>query len=87
MPIQIGEYNREKKKESYLNWYLLAGIFGVALFLFFLLSFKVIVVIVKFAIKRWIYFGIGVLVLLILIKRIKKNKRKKEIMRYEDSYR
>ncbi len=86
MPYQhIGEY-REKKKKSYFSWYLLAGIVGVALFFFFLISFKVIVLVVKFAIKRWIYFAVGVLILLILIKRIKKSRRKKEI-RDEDSYR
>lgn len=86
MPMpHIGEY-REKKKKSYFSWYLLAGIVGVALFFFFLISFKVIVLVVKFAIKRWIYFAVGVLILLILIKRIKKSKRKKEI-RDEDSYR
>ncbi len=86
MPIpHIGEY-REKKKKSYSEWYLLAGIVGVAIFLFFLLAFKVVVLVVKFAIDNLIYFGIGVLVLLYLIKKIRKRKRKKEI-RYEDSYR
>ena len=85
MPIpHIGEY--KEKKESHANWYLLAGIVGVALFFFFLLFFKVVVLVVKFAIDNLIYFGIGVLILLFLIKKVKKNKRKKE-MRYEDRYR
>lgn len=81
----IGDY-REKKKKSYSEWYLLAGMVGVAIFLFFLLAFKVAVLVVKFAIDNLIYFGIGVLVLIYLIKKIKKRKRKKEI-KYEDSYR
>ncbi len=85
MPIpHIGEYR--EKKESHANWYILAGMVGVALFFFFLISFKVIVLVVKFAINNWIYFAIGVLILLFLIRKIKKSKRKKEI-RYENRYR
>lgn len=81
----IDDY-REKKK-SYLNWYLLACIVGVALFFFFLVSTKIIIFIVGVAIEHWIYFVIGVLVLLILIKKLRKRKRKEEFKRYEDSYR
>ncbi len=82
----IGEY-KEKKNKSYFSWYLLAGIIGVAIFFFFLISFKVIVVVVGFAIKHWIYFAIGVLVLLILIRKLRKSKRKKGFKRHEDLYR
>ena len=82
MPYQhIGEY-REKKKESFANWYLLASIVGVAIFFFFLFSFKVIVLVVKFVIAHWVYSTIGVLILLILIKKI-RGKRKVEV-RYEN---
>ena len=87
MPIpHIGEY-KEKKERSYSSWYLLAGIVGVALFFFILISTKIITLIVKFAIEYWIYFGIGVLILLILIKKLRKNKKKKELERHEDLYR
>ena len=80
----IGDYV-EKKKKSFLGWYLLSAIVGVALFFFFLLSTKGIILVVKFAIEHWVYFGIGVLVFLILIKKIKKRRRKK--LQDEYSYR
>ena len=87
MPIpHIGDY-REKKKRSFVSWYLLAGIVGVVIFFFFLISTKIIIFLLGFAIKHYIYFGIGVLVLLILIKKIKKSKRKKEFKEYENRYR
>ena len=81
----IDDY-REKKK-SYSSWYLLASIVGVALFFFFLVSTKIIVFVVGIAIEHWIYFAIGVLVLLILIKKVKKSGRKREFTNHEDSYR
>ena len=86
MPIPHIDDYREKKEKSYSSWYLLAGIVGVALFLFFLVSTKIIIFIVELAIAHWFYFSVGVLVLLILIKKIKKHKRMKEIKR-EDEYR
>ena len=87
MPIpHIGDY-KEKKKKSYSSWYLLAGIVGVALFFFFLVSTKIIIFIVGFAIKHWIYFVVGVLIFLLLIKKLRKHKRKREFKEYEDSYR
>ncbi len=87
MPIpHIGDY-KEKKKKSYSSWYLLAGIVGVALFFFFLVSTKIIIFLVGFAIKHWIYFVVGVLIFLLLIKKLRKHKRKREFKEYEDSYR
>ena len=85
--MRIGEHNKEKKKESYLGWYLLAGILGVALFFFFLIFTRATIFIIKLAIAHWIYASIGVLVLLILIKKLRKRKEIKEIRRYEDQYR
>jgi len=85
MPIPHVDDYREKKK-SYISWYLLACIIGVALFFFFLVSTKIIIFIVGVAIEHWIYFAIGVLVLLILIKKLKKSRRKREFKRYENSY-
>ncbi len=86
-PIPHIDDYKEKKEKSYSSWYLLAGILGVALFFFFLISFKVIVLVVKLAIKHWIYFAVGVLILLILIKKLRKSKRKEELKRHEDLYR
>ena len=82
--MRIAEYNKEKKKESYLRWYLLAVMLGVALFFFFLIFTKATIFIVKLAIAHWIYASIGVLVLLILIKKLRKRKEIKEI---KDEYR
>lgn len=77
--MRIGEYNKEKKKESFLSWYLLAGIFGVVLFFFFLISTKVFIFTFKFALSHWIGFTVGVLLLLIFIKKLKKPKVIKEV--------
>ncbi len=82
--MRIAEYNKEKKKESYASWYLLAVIVGVALFYFFLFATKTLIIVGKFAIEHWIWFTVGVLLLLLLIKRLKKPK---EIPKYEDQYR
>lgn len=87
MPIaHIGDYV-EKKNRNYSSWYMLAGLSGVALFFFFLISFKVIVLVAGFVIEYWIYFAIGVLILLILIKKLRKSKRKKGFKEYENRYR
>ena len=83
----IGEYNKEKKKESYLNWYLLAVMIGVGLFILFFVSIKTTIFVVKLVIKHWIWFSIGTLIILILIKKSKKPKVIKEVQRYEDQYR
>ena len=85
--MRIAEYNKEKKKESSLSWYLLAVIFGVALFFFFLIFTKASIFIIKLAIAHWIYASIGVLIFLILIKKIRKGKENKEIKRDEHQYR
>ena len=82
----IGEYNKEKKKESYLSWYLLAVVFGIALFFFFLIFTRATIFIIKLAITHWIYASIGVLVLLILMKKLRKRKEIKEIRRDEYQY-
>ena len=87
MPMPHIDDYREKREKSYSSWYLLAGIFGVALFFFFLISTKIIIFMIGFAIEHWIYFGIGVLIFLILIKKLRKNKRKREFKEYEDRYR
>ena len=83
----IGDYNKEKKKESNLHWYLLAGVFGVALFFFFLIFTKTLIFALKLVIAHWIYASIGVLVFLILIRKLKKRKEVKEITTDEDRYR
>ena len=86
MPIPHPDDYREKK-ESYLHWYLLAAMFGVALFVFFFISTKALIFIVKLAIKHWIWFSIGTFILLFLIKKSRKRKVIKEVERYEDQYR
>ena len=85
--MRIGEYNKEKKKESYFHVYFLAGMLGFALFFFLLLSTKVIIFTLKFVFDNWIWVTVGVLILLILIKKLKKPKVIKEVNRYEDQYR
>ncbi len=81
----------KEKKESFASWYLLAGILGVAIFVVLLISSKVVVftvkLIVKFALEHGVYFGIGILLLLIFIKKLKKSRRLREIKESGDSYR
>lgn len=85
--MKIAEYNKEKKKESYFGWYLLAGIFGIVLFYFFLLSTKILIFTFKFTLSHWIWVTVGVLLLLILIKKSKKPKVIQEVERNENQYR
>ena len=86
MPFpHIGEI--KYKKESYSSWYFLAVIIGVGIFIFFLIFTKALIFIVKLAMKHGIYFIVGVLILLILIKKLKKHKRMKEFKRNEYRYR
>ena len=91
-PIPHIDDYKEKREKSYTSWYLLAIFLGIALFYFLFGSIKLIILIVGFAIKHWIWFGIGILVLLILIKKLKKGRRKKKLderklEEYEDRYR
>ena len=76
----IGDY-REKKKESHIGLYILSVVLGISIFLFLLLTTKVIGFLFRLAMKHGFYFIVGFLVLLILIKKIKKSRRKKEFER------
>ncbi len=86
MPMPHPDDYREKK-ESYLSWYLLAVMIGVGLFVLFFIFIKSSIFIVKLAIAHWIWFTVGTLILLILIKKLKKPKVIKEVERYENQYR
>lgn len=87
MPIPHIDDYKEKKEKSHASWYIIAIVIGIALFYFLLGSTKLIVLIVGFAIAHWIWFGIGILIFLILIKKLKKSKRKKEFKEYDNLYR
>lgn len=86
MPIpHIDDY--KEKKENYSSWYLLGFIVGVGIFVFFLLFTKAFIFLVKLAMEHGIRFGIGILILLIIIKKLKKRKRIKEAKKNENLYR
>jgi len=85
MPMpHIGDY--VEKKVDHSNYYFMAMLVGVGLFLAILgitkgLTF-LISSIIKLARGRIFYFIIGVLILLILVRKFTK-KKKKEIPKYE----
>lgn len=80
--MKIGSYT-EKKKESYLGWYILAILFGVVLSFFFFIFIKTFIVVLKLSIKHWIYASIIVILIVIFIKKLRKRKKIREINEHQ----
>ncbi len=86
----ISHPDYREKKEDNSRWYFYAFLSGIGIFLIFLIVTKGLIFVVTFVVKvakdYTFYFGVGALILLILIRKLRKNKRKKEVRKYEYSY-
>ena len=84
--MRIGLDGKEKKK-NYFDWYLLAVLLGVVIFVVSLISIKILFIVGKIIFQNWIWFVVGIVSLFMLNRFLRKPKKiKREIDPYEYQY-
>ena len=84
--MRIGLDGKEKKK-NHFDWYLLAILLGVVIFVVSLISLKILFIVGKIIFQNWIWFVVGIVSLFMLNRFLKKTKKiKREIDPYEYQY-
>ena len=67
---------KEKKGKDYKAFIFIAIVIAFVVAFFLDILAKVFVIIIKFLIEHW-YYAIGVLLVLLFLRRIKRKKKKK----------
>ncbi len=72
--MRIGLAGKEKKK-NYFDWYLLAVLLGVVIFVASLISIKILFIVGKIVFQNWIWFVVGIVSLFMLNRFLRKPKK------------
>ena len=84
--MRIGIDGKEKK-QNHFDWYVMAVLLGLVIFVVSLIFIKIVVIVVKIIFQNWIWFVVGIVVLFMLNRFLKKPKKiKREIDPYEYQY-
>ncbi len=73
--MKIMDY-QEKKKKNNIIYYSIGVLIGIIIFLIIIYGSKLILYLVEFIFKNWIWFILIILVVFLLKKIFIKNKRK-----------
>ena len=85
--MRIGLDGKEKK-QNHFDWYFLAFLLGLAIFIVSLISIKILFIVGEIIFQNWIWFVVGIVALFMLNRFLKRPKKiKREYDPYEYQYR
>ena len=79
MMVSVYGYNKEKKTKDFFDVYMMAVLFAVFAAFVFIGGLKILVIVINFLIKNWVWVLVVVAMIVVLVRFVFTRRTKHEV--------